>query len=201
MDYDGSGVYFVLDRAAGYPEGVWRLDIATGSVTEMAHVLDVLAIRHGYAWAGTVDSRDSSPPLSSGLPAFDTIYEVNLVTSIPTSWYYQLGKSTVLLGFADGDRPLLSVSGPPDFSLNDSETRIIDRPVADALQGGSVDSGELVSTGGLGIGSPQADGDRTWFAGDGGIYVYTSSTGLRRVFAGPANPQFGGTMFPAGQCR
>lgn len=197
MDDDGSGVYFVVDQIDQLPIGVWRLDLGTGSVTAMAQVGNVMAVRDGNAWAASVDPRDPTPPQAGVGPPFrfDTIYEVNLVSHIPTSWYYTQGRSDVLLGFASGDRPIIAVSAAP--SLDSTEIRLIDHPNTS----GGEDNGELVSGPGLSLGNPQADGDRTWLAGDGGIYLYTQAAGLQRVFAGPGNPKNGGMISPAGLCR
>lgn len=198
MDDDGAGVYFVvgqIDQTAA--AGVWRLDLATGKVSPLAQVANVVAVRAGYAWAGLVDPHDPTPPKLGGISLFDTIVAVNLRTGALTNWYYTLGRSTVLIGFASGDRPIASVSSAPDFIAQNGETRLIDQPNTSAE-----DNGELVSPPGLRMASPQADGDRTWFSGTGGIYLYTSAGGLQRVFAGGDNPKLsGGQIEPAGFCR
>ena len=197
MDYDGAGVYFVVDLPENYPEGVWRLDDATGAVTRLLNVDNVLAVRHGYAWTGSIDPHDPTPPRTPAIGhLFDTISAVNLVSHSQTSWYYTQARSDYLLGFASSDRPIVSVSAGPDFSSDGAEVRIIDHPDTSAE-----DNGELVSGPGLSLSSPQADGDRTWFGGMGGIYLYTSAGGLQRVFVGGDNPKAGGAIVPAGFCR
>lgn len=197
MDYDGAGVYFVVGLPENYPEGVWRLSAATGAVTRLATVNNVLAVLHGYAWTGSIDPHDPNPPRTPAIGSlFDTISAVNLASHSQTSWYYTQGRSDYLLGFASEDRPIVSVSAGPDFSAQDAEVRIIDHPDTSAE-----DNGESVTGPGLNLGSPQADGDRTWFGGMGGIYLYTSAGGLQRVFAGGDNPKAGGQIVPAGLCR
>ncbi len=198
MDYDGAGVYFVVDLHENHPAGIWRLDLATGAVAKVAAVDNVLAVRNGYAWAGAIDPHDPTPPRTPAIGTlFDTINAVNLASHVQTTWYYTQGRSDYLFGFASGDRPIVGVSPGPDFSGEDTELRLIDHPNTSAE-----DNGELVSPPGLSLASPQADGDRTWFSGTGGIYLYTSAGGLQRVFAGGDNPKLsGGQIEPAGFCR
>lgn len=199
MDYDGAGVYFVVDLPENHPAGVWRLDVASGTVSQVASLDNVLAVRNGYAWTGAIDPHDPTPPRTPAIGTlFDTIGQVNLVSHATTNWYYTQGRSQYLMGFASGDRPIVVVSSPPDFSQDTAEVRLIDH----ANTSGGEDNGELVSgPSGLSLGNPQADGDRTWFGGVGGMYLYTSA-GLQRVFAGGGNPKSAaGQISPAGFCR
>ena len=191
-DYDGSGVFFANIPNEGDITGVWRLDVATGRLTALARVSKVMAVRHGYAWAGAVDPHDPNPPSAPG-NAQDTIVQVNLSTGAATNWYYRLGQSVTLLGFAGGDRPIVEVTAPPSFSPANGEIRLIDH----TQTSGGEDNGELVAGEGVTLFSPQADGDRVWFGSDTGIYLYTQAAGLQKVFAAPPGSQY---VQPAGVC-
>lgn len=196
---DASGVFLADNVVEGVPSGVRRLDLATGTVTVMAQVANVLAVQDGNAWIGAVDPHDPTPPNGGAIgPTFDTIEAVNLTSHATTNWYYTQARADYLLGLASGGRPIVAVSAGPNFGVtgDTTEVRLIDHPNTSAE-----DNGELVSAPGLNLAAPQADGDRTWFSGVGGIYLYTSAGGLQRVFAGGDNPKAGGAISPAGLCR
>jgi hypothetical protein len=46
----------------------------------------------------------------------------------------------------------------------------------------------------------QGDGERLWFGGDRGLYVYRPNRGFQRVFAYDARPAELGSIQPAGFC-
>ncbi|HET7465246.1 MAG TPA: hypothetical protein VFL29_01155 [Candidatus Dormibacteraeota bacterium] len=196
VDYDGAGVYFVANQIDSRPTGVWRLDVATGKVAALAQTGNVLAVRGGYAWVGALDPHDSNPPQAGSRPLFDSIAQVNLSNGAQTTWFHTPGRSETLLGLVTNGNPVLNISDAPDYPVNGGEVRLLDHPSS-----GAEDSGQLVSGSGMSLSQPQGDGDRTWFAGDGGIYLYTQAAGLQRVFSGPANPKTGGMISPAGFCR
>lgn len=195
-DYDGAGVDFAVSRVESYPVGVWRLDVASGRVTALASVSDVLGVRQGFAWAGSVDAHDPSPPrVAASRELFDTIVRVNLSTGAQTPWYYTLGRSDYLLGLATAGWPIVNVSDAPDYPPYGGEIRLVPDPHVDGES-----NGELVSNG-QALFNPQTDGDRTWFGSDNGVYLFTSAGGLQKVFAFPPEPDTARTMSPAGFCR
>jgi hypothetical protein len=196
MDYDGSGVYFVVAQAGAYPVGVWRLDARTGKVAALARVANVMAVSGGFAWVGELDPHDPSPPkASSSRPLFNTIAQVNLSSGAQTTWFYSPGRSETLLGLAAG-RPVLDIGDGPDFPVLGGEVRLLDHPSS-----GAEDSGQLVYGGGVGLSDPLGDGDRVWLGSDRGVYLFTADGGLQKVFAAPASEV--GTITsiaPAGPC-
>lgn len=196
MDYDGSGVYFVVTQVEQYPIGVWRLDVATGKVTALARVGAVMAVRGGYAWGGDMDPHDPNPPqVPASRTLFDSIGRVNLTTGAQSEWYYTPGRSESLLGMSSAGWPIVNVSDAPDYEASGGEVRLLPEPHTDGES-----NGELVSTG-VAISNPETDGDRYWFGSDNGVYLYTSAGGLQRVFAFAPEPTTGKTMSPAGFCR
>ena len=197
MEYDGSGVYFVVTQVEAYPIGVWWLDAGTGKVTTLARVANVMAVRGGYAWGGAFDPHDPSPPSAiAGRSLFNSTVQVNLSNGAQTAWLYSPGRSETLLGLASG-RPVINIGDGPDYQPLGGEIRLLDHPST-----GSEDGGQLVYGGGLALGSPQADGDRLWFGSDRGVYLYTAGGALQKVFARTAS-EVGSiaTIAPAGTCR
>ena len=193
MDYDGSGVFFVVTQVQADPVGVWRLDARTGNVTALARVANVMAVRAGYAWAGVLDPHDPNPPTGSASGSlFNSLVEVNLSNSAQTPWYYTPGRSQTLLGLASS-RIVINIADAPDFPPFGGEVRLLDHPSS-----GAEDSGQLVSGGGVELIDPQADGDRLWFGSDRGIYLYTPDGSLQKVYAFAGS---GTTIAPAGPCR
>lgn len=196
MDYDGTGVYFVVTQFEQYPIGVWRLDVGTGKVTTLARTGAVMAIRNGYAWGGDVDPHDPNPPkVPASRTLFDEIGRVNLSTGAQSGWYYTPGRSEFLLGMSSAGWPIVDVGDAPDYPAYGGEVRLLPDPHTDGES-----NGELVSSG-VAISNPETDGDRTWFGSDNGIYLYTSAGGLQKVFAFPPDQTTGKTMSPAGFCR
>ena len=193
MDYDGSGVFFVVTQVQADPVGVWRLDARTGSVTPLARVANVMAVRAGYAWAGVLDPHDPNPPTgSAGGQLFNSLVQVNLSNGAQTAWFYTPGRSQTLLGLAAG-RIVINIADAPDFAPVGGEVRLLDHPST-----GAEDSGQLVSGGGVALIDPLADGDRVWFGSDRGIYLYTPDASLQKVYAFAGS---GTTITPAGLCR
>jgi hypothetical protein len=197
MNYDGLGVFFVVNQFESYPVGMWRLDVSNGGVSTLSRVGAVMAVTDGFVWAGGIDPQDPNPPrVPASRELFDRISQEQITTGSSTTWFDTPGRSEYLLGLASGDRPVVSVSDAPGFPPYGSEVRIIDH----ALTGGE-DNGELVSQGGISIRNPQADGDRTWFGSDRGVYLYTAASGLQKVFAFNPDPITGKLTTPAGFCR
>ena len=196
-DFDGAGVYFVVTQFEQYPVGVWRLDVATGTVRALTQVAGVMKVRDGSAWVGRVNAHDPSPPrVPASRTLYDSIVSVSLSTAAETSWYYSPGHSVVLRGLDSLNHPVVSVSIEPDYPVDTSEIRLIDTPGS-----GGENNGEVVYGGGPWLSEPQADGDRLWFGSDRGIYLYTPSTGLEKVFAFSPNVTASEAMFPVGFCR
>ncbi|OLC18437.1 MAG: hypothetical protein AUH27_08350 [Chloroflexi bacterium 13_1_40CM_66_19] len=73
------------------------------------------------------------------------------------------------------------------------------------------EQGMLIYSGGLGFAGPHVDVidlspaarsfDRFWFGNGLGLYLYTQSGGMRKVFDIPSSLSANGGIFPAGDCR
>jgi hypothetical protein len=189
-DIDSAGVYLVEGQFEQYPAGVWMLDPASGASRPLAQVTGVMAVRKGYAWVGRDDPRDPTPPsVPASVRLYDSIARVDLATGAETTWFYRPGAAVTLQGFDAQGAPVVEVVSSPFLHGGSAETRIVATPGT---------PGSLVLPGGLGLSAPQADGDRLWFGGTGGIYLYTPQAGLRKVF--DHGPQFS-LIMPAGTCR
>lgn len=194
-DFDGSGVLFVVvsQPEQQYPNGVWRLDVATGSVRPLVQGNQVLMVRGGYAWVGRVDPRDPSPPRFAGPGLlFDSIVRVDLAGGAEVMWYYQPGKAVWLSGLDSSGNPIVSVATEPPSAIDTRELRVIDTP------GGT---GTVVFGGGSWQSQAKADHGRLWFGNDRGIYLYTPTTGFQKVFAFKGDPNLAQSILPAGDCR
>ena len=194
LDFDGSGVYFTNVASMGLPVGVWRLDVASGSVRQLSQAYGVVMVRGGYAWLDRLDQRDPSPPQTgrSG-PVSNSLVRIDLSTGQETIWYYAPGQMVFFQGFDRDGKPLVSVTPGPDFRLA-PQLRLVPSPQ---------DSGTVIhGDGGMFFFAPQGDtAGRLWFGNDRGIYLYTPAAGLQKVFAFNGNPMFSETMAPAGFCR
>jgi hypothetical protein len=61
--------------------------------------------------------------------------------------------------------------------------------------------GQLVYSGAIPLDYLQGDGDRLWFGGSRGIYLYRPTFGFQKVFAYGADPVTSNRIEPAGFCR
>ena len=187
-DYGAAGVYFVAGSAIGGPgEGVWLLDPLTGSTKLLRQVHSVWEVRDGYAWVARFDTRDKTVwGPGEGTPA-NSLVRVDLATGAETVWYYRAGTYPWFIGLDSLGRPVVQASGN---GLND--LLLLDHP-------GS--SGQLVTSSNPGLDYVQGDGDRIWFGGAYGIYLYRPDRGFQKVFAYNGKPGSGNYVEPAGFCR
>jgi hypothetical protein len=187
--FEGSDVFFSYPRMEAYPESIWRLNVLTGTIRAVSKVSGVMAVRSGYAWFGRVDPRDPSPPsYQRGGEFFNSISRLDLATGSETLWYYAPGESVVVRGFDEGDRPVVSrdptIAGTQDF-------RLIKSP---GDKGTTIYAGSTLSLFDL-----VADAGSLWFGSYRGIYLWTATTGLRKVFGFTSSHQTG-AIYPAGRC-
>jgi hypothetical protein len=173
-DFNSAGVYLLADQFNKYPSGVWLMNQTNGDIRALQLMSGVMAVRDGLAWIGLVDPRDPSPPrLTSGDLTFDSIARLDLASGIQTLWFYRPGEAVSLLGLDGRDRPVVGLATNASFDFNRvSEVRFVERPG---------DAGTLIFSGGWGLQGPQRDGDRMWFGGASGIYLYTARHSLQNV--------------------
>lgn len=193
LDFDDRGVYFTSYQTMGFPVGVWRLNVASGSVSTLSVAFGVVMVRGGYAWLDRVDQRDPSPPQTgrSG-PVSNSIVRIDLSNGKETVWYYAPGQMVFLQGLDRDGKPIVSVTPGPDFRRAPL-LRLVPSPQ---------DSGAVIyADGGMLFSTSQGDtGGRLWFGNDRGIYLYTPAAGLQKVFAFNGDPMFSQAMAPAGFC-
>jgi hypothetical protein len=187
-DYD-SGIVYLTGTAIGGPGiGIWAFNPATGTSRQLSTAFGVLAIRGGYAWIGRFDPRDQTPQGYSELPSINTIVRIALASGAETVWYYHPGQYLDVTGFDARGAPVITV--PYDQQPNDAaEFRLVERPGT---------SGRVISQGGIRLGPPQGDRDRLWFGGPNGIYFYSSTRGLIKVFNFNGNDNL--NIYPVGYC-
>lgn len=189
-DFDGRSVFLSSQPVDQFPTGVWKLDIATGSLHQVTQAGHVLLVQDGTAWIGLVNPADPSPPVPGKGEAFDTIASVNLSTGVQTTWVYEPGMSVQVMAVDEFGRLVASIAPPPDFTVSS---------ISFYQSAGSV--GDVVTGGGLGLYFVEPDRGQLWFGSARGIYFWTSVTGLEKVYAiqeqttGP-----GESIIPAGHC-
>ena len=187
-DYDKGLVYLTGTGLGGPGYGVWAFDPAAGSAHRVSASGGVFAIRGGFAWLGRFDPRDKPPQGYHELAPINTIVRMALATGAETVWYYQPGQYLELSGFDGRGNPVISLPAGQQ-SYDATELRLVPQPAT---------SGVVVSPGDIYLSPPQGDGDRIWFGGRNGIYLYTQSRGLVKVFNFNGNADL--KMFPAGYC-
>jgi hypothetical protein len=189
-DFDGKSVFLTSQLVDQFPAGVWRLDVATGSLHQLTQAGHVLRVQSGTAWIGLVNPADPSPPTPGKGEAFDTIAAVNLSTGAQTTWVYEPGKSVEVVAVDEFGRLVASIGPPPDFA----PTSVVFYQSA-----GSV--GDVVTGGGSALFWVEPDRGQLWFGSDRGIYFWTSATGFVKVYAlqGP-DSGVGQSIAPAGHC-
>ena len=193
-DFDGASVYFSSQQAQGPPLGVWRLDVASGAVTELTSSAGIAAVRGGYAWVNRIDLRDPQGPQFPGIGGqhSNSVVRVDLATGEEMVWYYAKGNEVYFAGFDKSGDPIIANSWPPfanGFLLIAFSPR---GDVATVYDG----SRQLW----FGTAQPDTSG-RLWLGNDRGIYLYSPGSGLRKVFAianGPTTLEE--TIQPAGFC-
>jgi len=191
VDFGTRGVYLYSPSAIGGPgEGVWLLNPTTGSVTQVAAVHRVWAVRDGKAWVARFDPRDTTKWGPREIPPANSLAQVDLATGAETQWFYRAGAYPWMAGLASG-RPLITIGS----ASGRSEVRLIDQPGSD---GKLIYSGSLVFDGFFQ--HYQGDGDRIWLGGEGGIYLFRPDRGLQRVFPYDAKSGSGRDIHPGGLC-
>jgi hypothetical protein len=189
VDFGAAGVYLLLPSAlGGAGEGVWLLNPTTGAVQRQQVLQQVMAVRDGYAWVGRIDPRSPLPQPPEGTVS-NSIVRLDLQSGAETAWYYRAGATLWLYGFDSRGKPLIGVGGSPNGG---GEIRLVEQPGSQGVQ---------VYAGGLPLSGPQGDGDRIWFSGAAGIYLYTPARGLRKVFAYSPDPIRADHFEAAGFCR
>lgn len=189
-DFSGSAVFLAGQRGDPFPAGVWRLDVASGSLHELTPAGHVLLVQNGTAWIGFNNPADPSPPVLQIGEAFDSIAAVNLSTGAQTTWMYEPGMSVQVLAVDEFGRLVAGVEAPPDFTA----TSIVFDQTPGSL-------GDVVTANGTGLFLVEPDRGQLWFGSERGIYFWTSVTGFKKVYAiqeettGP-----GQAIVPAGHC-
>jgi len=192
-DFDGASVFFSSIQRMGPPQGVWRLDVATGAVHELRMLYGVAAIEGGSAWVNRIDPRDPEGPQTgrSG-PRSNSIVRVDLASGQEMIWAFAAGHQVSLFGVDRLGAPIISDAPPPDFTP--ATLRLVSKPESDGI---TIYDGK----GGLVFFTLQSDVQgRLWLGNDRGIYAYTPAVGLRKVFAYMHDPVEAAAMAPGGFC-
>ena len=187
-DFGPAGVYIFSGSALGGPgEGVWLLDPRTGAIKQLGQIHQLWAVRDGYAWVARFDPRDKTVWAPMEIARANSLVRIDLATGAETIWFYREGVYPWMVDLDSNGHPLVMLGVPTG-----NELLLIDHA-------GS--SGRVVYSGSLQFNHVQGDGDRLWFGGSRGVYLYTPDGGFRRVFAYDGDPATSNRIEPAGFCR
>jgi hypothetical protein len=175
-DYATDGVY-VASSWEGVANGLWRVDPANGTVTDLGKQDHFTDDGTGHAWVSTFDPRDPNPARSalSGLPLANEVVRRELKTGAVEVWFYHPGFNVALQAAFVGGGLLVWVE--PNGGLH--EYWLVTAPGTSTLVA-HIDYG----------GSSMADTRGIWMGGNNGLYLFTRAGGVARVsdLAGdPAN--------------
>jgi hypothetical protein len=193
-DFDGSSVYFSSQQQMGPPMGVWRLDIASGTVHQLSTELGVAAISGSDVWLTRIDPRDPEGPLTgrSG-PRANSVVRVDLSTGQETVWYFAAGHSVSLEGVDRLGAPIISDAPPPNFTH--AAVRLVSKPESAGIE-------IYDGVGGLRFWAVQSDiSGRLWLGNEFGIYLWTPAVGLQKVYDYSGNTLAEAhEILPSGRC-
>ena len=175
-DYATDGVY-VASGWEGVANGLWRVDPANGTVTDLGKQDHFVDDGTGHAWVSIFDSRDPNPARSalSGQPLANEVVRRELKTGAVEVWFYLPGFNVALQAAFVGGGLLIWVEpngGPHEYWL-------VTAPGTSTLVA-HIDYG----------GSSMADTPGIWMGSNNGLYLFTRAGGVARVsdLAGdPAN--------------
>ena len=178
----------ILHRS-GITGGLWRLDVATRTLSPVANASTMTWgwVQSGTAWGGP------------GGAAGDSLYSLDLTTGALTKWFQHAVQGAVFEGYGYGvsmfafDRsghPLVQVYPPPPGATSSQtppvtpEIWLVNAPGKATMLGGLP-----IPENGVAQGVTGAQG--TWIVGADGVYLYTDS-GFRRVarLAPPPTPNY-----------
>ena len=174
LDFDSAGIY--ADRpfeGPGSPGGLWRLDPATGSATEIESSKRWRWIGHRYAFETQPNPTD--PVAEQGGQVADTLYRLDLSTGNVEEWLHRRGVQLFGLGLDTRDRPLVAVSIEPAQIVT-----VTGRDTTQPMELGTTISFRFNS-------SFLADETGVWIAADQGVFRYTASEGARLLWSRPSN--------------
>jgi hypothetical protein len=177
-------VYPILHRS-GLPAGLWRLDVATRTLSPVPNSMDMTweLVASGVAWGGP------------GGAAGDSLYSLDLKSGALTKWFQHPVQGAVFEGFGYGvsliafDRsghPLVQVYPPPPGASSPQTPPVAPEVwLVNAPGQATRLSGLPIPENGLAAGVTDAQG--TWIVGADGVYIYTEA-GFRRVAGLPPQP-------------
>jgi hypothetical protein len=186
LAYTAEGIYAINDVfvAVGYDirSELWLLDPRTGTASEIRDTGEWQAVVDKVAWGIDIDPKDPNPASNIDIGNFpDRVRRFDIRAGTTEDWFTQWGATVSVVGVDLAGHPLVEVirRKTPDRS----ELWLISSANRATL---------IAHVTGLGPIRPIADQHGIWFAGNGGIFLYTLTTGAQRVAA------VGG--FPAGPC-
>ena len=186
LRFEPASVYvFPILHRSGLPSGLWRLDIATRTLSPIPNSMNMTWgwVASGVAWGGP------------GGAAGDSLYSLDLKSGALTKWFQHPVQGAVFEGFGYGvsvfafDRsghPLVQVYPPPPNATSPQTTPVTPEIWLVTAPGHATQlSGLPIPANGLTTGVTDAQG--TWIVGGDGLYLYTEA-GFQRMAGLPPEP-------------
>src|SRR5712691_574172 len=178
VDYAADGIYVESNSEGVVLNGLWRVDPASGRVTDLDKQEHFVDDGTGHAWVSVFDSRDPHPAHSAmtGEPLPNEVVRRDLKTGSVEVWFYHPGFNVALVGAFVGGGLLVWVepnSGPHEYWL-------VTVP----------DTSRLIAYIEYGGGS-MADTHGIWMGSNNGLYLFTREGGVARVADLPGDPANG----------
>jgi hypothetical protein len=197
QDFAKEGVYLGL-AYEGAVAGLWLMNPSTGAIRDVARLSNLQIVAGSDAWLGTTNPADPNPAPGGLGAAADSLDRFDLVTGKQTPWLYLPGTDVQVVATNTAGHPLVLVW---HGSSDNAELLLLPSPgAAQEIAHGT--RAELRWTTGFTSGPPAwwdmamirgrpvADSHGVWFGSSTGIYLYSPTVGLRKVYeqAGyPAN--------------
>jgi virginiamycin B lyase len=176
IGFGNEGIY-VQQAYEGIGPGLTLVDPDSGAVRAVFADSVVFQVADGAAWVGMRNQADALPPTPGMGESFNEIARRDLATAQTVAWFYLSGAN--LYASALGGGKLLVIA----YDNQGPQTWLVSGPnqAVHLTVPGTVE--EFSYSGGF-----MSDGERVWLAGPGGVYLWSSGTGLILVSDVVATP-------------
>lgn len=176
LDYAAEGIYLTTSLVG---PGLWLMNPATGEVAQVTDTWNVQgSAGERVVWAGAVNASDPNPLAG---PAPDELDRLNLIDGSRVAWFYRPGSSVHFVNQDVAGHPIVIVSGGQGQA---TELLLLLGP---GISRSIVTFGDKLPA----PDSPIADKHGVWFGSPDGLYLYSETSGLRKVSNQPGYPANG----------
>lgn len=168
LDYAKEGVYLALAFIEGPIQGLWLMDPNTGAIRQVADLFNIWRIEGSVVWLGTLNPADPNPMGGLGVSP-DSVDGFDIFTGVRTAWLYLPGKGVGVVAEDLAGHPIVQAGD----TNADVELLLLTGPgtAEQIFQGSNLPW----------LGHAIADSHGVWFGSQSGIYLYSSTVGLRKI--------------------